>query len=225
MSGSSEFAAFFNDERRQAVLRSVFDAYYADTTSTQVVFDTNRMWTGKAALLHSLYPEARIICCVREVGWIIDGLEAMLRRNPLQASRIFNSQTGSSIYGRVEKLMNSDTGLIGLAWSALREAWFSEHAQQLIVINYDRLVHEPSSTIRRLYQELHEPWFDHDFNHVAYDEPNYDEAMGMPGLHKVREKVEPQKREPCIPPDIFAKYADATFWLKQEMNRRGAVVL
>jgi sulfotransferase len=121
--------------------------------------------------------------------------------------------------------MNSDTGLIGAAWSSLREAWFSEYARRLIVINYEKLVREPQVIMRRLYEVLHEPLFQHDFDHVVYDEPDYDAAIGMPGLHKVRERVEYEKREPCIPPDIFAKYADTTFWLKPEMNRRGVTIL
>jgi sulfotransferase len=225
MSGGKEFSVFFDDERRRAILRGLFDAYYAHLPAGQTVFDTNRTWTGKAALLHDLYPEARIICCVREAGWIIDSIERMLRQNPLQVSRMFNFQTGSSIYGRVETLMNSDSGLIGLAWSSLREAWFSDCGTQLILINYEKLVREPQAIMKRLYGELHEPLFEHDFNHVTYYAPDYDAAIGMPGLHKVREKVEYQKREPSIPLDIFTKYADTSFWLKPEMNRRGATVL
>lgn len=225
MSGGKEFAVFFDDERRRAVLRGVFDAYYAHLAPGQVLFDTNRIWTAKAALLNDLYLESRIICCVREVGWIIDSIERMLRQNPLQLSRMFNFQSGSSVFGRVETLMNSENGLIGLAWSSLREAWFSEYAKKLIVINYDKLVREPEAIMRRLYEELKEPFFQHDFDHAVYDQPDYDASMGMPGLHKVRAKVEYQKREPCIPPDIFAKYADTSFWLKSEMNRRGVAIL
>src|SRR2546421_12707234 len=54
MSGASEFSVFFNDERRRAILRSVFESYYADVSSHQLVFDTNRTWTGKLALLDEL---------------------------------------------------------------------------------------------------------------------------------------------------------------------------
>jgi sulfotransferase len=225
MSGAGEFAPFFTDDRRQALLRGVVDAYYAHVGAGQVVFDTNRLWTGKTAFLKDLYPQARIICCVREVGWIIDSLERMLRKNPLQMSRIFAYKPGSSIYERVETLMNSETGLIGLAWSGLREAWFSENAGRLILINYDNLVRQPESIMRRLYEELQEDPFIHDFDHVAYDDPDYDAGLGMPGLHKVREKVAYQKRELCIPPDIFARYADTNFWLMPEANRRGVRVL
>jgi sulfotransferase len=225
MSGGSEFASFFDNPRRQSVLRGVFDGYYQDLPTDRVIFDTNRTWTGKAAMLKTLFPESKIVCCVREVPWIIDSIERMLRKNPLQMSRLMGFQAGSSVYSRVEVLMNSETGLIGTAWSTFREAWFSENAGRLIVVNYDRFVDQPQETIDALYAALGESPFAHDFNHVTYDEPDYDAALGMPGMHKVRESIEPDRREACIPPDIFSKYADTNFWLKPELNRRGAILL
>ena len=225
ISGGSEFAVFFDDDRRRALLRGLFNAYYDHISPGQVVFDTNRTWTGKTALLNDLYPKARIICCVREVAWIIDSIERMLRANPLQLSRMLGFQPGNSIYGRTEILMNSESGLIGLPWSCFREAWFSDYATKLIVINYDKLVREPKVIITRLYEELSEPFFQHDFDRVIYDEPDYDAAIGMPGLHKVRPKVEYRMQRPCIPLDIVAKYAETNFWLKPELNSRGATIL
>ena len=195
MNGASEFSVFFNDARRRAILRGVFDNYYGDVPDDHVVFDTNRTWTGRAQLMAELYPEVRIICCVREVGWIIDSIERMLRKNPLQLSRLFNFQPGGSVYSRTETLMNSDNGLIGQAWALLREAWFSENAKRLIVVSYDRLVSQPEQTMKRLYEALGERPYQHDFNHVSYDEPDYDAHLGMPGMHKVREKVEFRKRD------------------------------
>ncbi len=84
---------------------------------------------------------------------------------------------------------------------------------------------QPELTMRALYAELQEPAYAHDFDHVTYDAPNYDAHLGMPGLHKVLEKVEYRQRESCIPPDIFAKYSDVNFWLRPEHNRRGVKIL
>ena len=220
-----EFGVFFDDAKRANMLRGVFDAYYAHTEPGSVVFDTNRTWTGRAALLSELYPQSRIVCCVREVGWIIDSIERMLAKNPLQLSRMFKFQPGASVYSRAETLMNSENGLIGLPWTTLREAWFGPPASRLIVVPYENLVREPDRTLRRLYEELGEPWFAHDFENAVYDEPDYDAHLGMPGLHKVRQKVEYQDRKPCIPPDLFAKYAGTTFWSKPELNTRDVKII
>ena len=169
MSSGAEFATFFDDARRAVMLKGVFDAYYADHPDKGVIFDTNRIWTGKLPVLCELYPQARIICCVREIGWIIDSVEQMLRKNPLQLSRIFEFKPGHSIYARVETLMNSDSGLVGLPWASLREAWFGPYANRLIVVNYETLVRQPQGVLRRIYRELDEPWFEHDFDNLAYD--------------------------------------------------------
>jgi len=228
MSGG-EFEGFFDDAKRARMLRSVLETYHAQepglSSGDSVVFDTNRSWTGRTALLGQLYPASRIICCVREIGWIIDSIERMLAKNSLQLSRMFDFQPGSSVYGRVESLMNSEHGLIGLSWSTLREAWFSEEAKRLIVVPYDHLVKEPKRTLHRLYAELGETYFEHDLQNVVYEEPDYDANIGMPGLHTVRQKVEYQQRMPCIPPDIFTKYGNTHFWEKAELNIRGVTII
>jgi len=142
-----------------------------------------------------------------------------------QLSRLFNSRHAASVYSRVETLMNSNTGLIGRAWSTLREAWFGARARRLILIQYESLARDPARVLGRLYEELGEPAFAHDFQQVAYDEPEYDRQLGLPGLHTVRPRVEFHKRESCLPPDLFAKYADASFWTRPELNRRQVTIL
>jgi len=224
IAGSGEFAVLFDDERCAEMLRGVFDTYYQRVPAGSVVFDTNRTWTARAALLAILYPDCRIICCVRDIGWILDSLERVRLRNPLKLSRLH--QPGSeSVYARADALMNSEHGLVGLAWSTLREAWFSDVANRLIVIPYDVLVREPDSTLRRLYLELGEPFFKHDFDNVAYEAPQYDDNLRSPGLHSVRPLVEYQMRQPVIPPDLFSKYSKSHFWATPELNHRRVMIL
>jgi sulfotransferase len=225
MGGTSEFAPFFDDEARRRMLRGVFQAYHDPSPDVGVVFDTNRTWTARAALLRDLYPGARIICLVREVGWIVDSVERILRRNPLQASRTLNLPVESTVYSRADALMNAETGLVGLAWSSLREAWFGEHANSLIVIQYERFVRDPRGVIERLYRALGEAPFNHDFNNILYDASDYDATLGLAGLHRIRPKVDYVERAPCIPPEIFETLAQSNFWKGAENNRRGITLL
>lgn len=225
MSGANEFAPFFTDERRRTILRGLFESYYADAPAETVVFDSNRAWAARTALLDELYPDARIVCCVRDVSWVLDSIERLVRRNALQPSRLFNYKSGGSIYSRVETLMDPENGLVGLAWSSLREAWFSESARQLIVVRYDSLARHPEHALSRLYDELGEPKFAHDFDNVVYDEPDYDALLGLPGLHRVRPRVEYTDRDNCLPPDLVAKYAEVNFWQNPNLNRRKVTVI
>jgi sulfotransferase len=225
MNQNSEFISFFDDHRRTRLLRGIIDNYYDDAGSNDVVFDTNRNWTARLALLTHLYPNARLICCVREIGWIIDSLERALRKNPLQHSRVLGFKPGSSVYARVETLMNSEKGLIGLAWSGLREAWFGEDAKRLIVVRYESLTCDPTAVVDSLYRELGESSFRHDFENIDYDSALYDADLGIPGLHKVMPSVARNDRLPSIPPDILAKHGALSFWNTPALNTRGVVVL
>lgn len=225
MSGATEFASFFSDDRRRAILRGVFQSYYGAVPDRQVVFDTNRSWTGKLPVLADLFPRARIICCVREVAWIIDSIERLVRRNAMQPTKLFDYKLGGSVYSRVESLMDPRTGMVGLAWSNLREAWFSEQSGKLIVLPYETLVREPRETIRRLYAALGQPEFTHDLDGILFEEPEYDADLGAPGLHRVRPKIAAEPRATCLPPDLMAKYADVNFWTSARSNLRGVTVL
>ena len=121
--------------------------------------------------------------------------------------------------------MNAETGLVGLAWSSLREAWFGEHANTLIVIEYERFGRDPRGTIERLYRALGAAPFDHDFETIVFDATDYDATLGLAGLHQIRPKVAPIERAPCIPPEIFETLAQSSFWKGAENNRRGITVL
>jgi sulfotransferase len=224
MSGAREFSSFFSDEKRHSVIASVFEGYYRDA-GRDVIFDTNRTWTGLLPLIAAIFPKARVICCVRDVSWIIDSIERLVRANMFQPSKLFDFKTGGSVYSRVNALMEPASGLVGLAWSTLREAWFSEEAKRLVLVDYESLSKTPDIVMRRLYECLEEPFFQHDFENLAFDSPSYDEDLGMPGLHRVRRAVGFQPRQSCLPPDLFTKYGDVNFWKKPVNNVRGVITL
>ena len=227
MSGHTEFASSFSDEQRYRVLQSIFWSYHHREVEHQepVVFDTNRSWTARMPLIAKLFPKARVICCVRDLSWVIDSVERMVRRNPAHVSALFDGKTARHLYGRVDSLMDSDNGLIGQAWSSLREAWFGEHTDRLIVVRYESLTREPAKVMAQLYELLGETPFAHDFENVAYSEETYDHRLGMPDLHTVRRRVNFIERPTILPPDIFVKYADANFWLNEKLNTRRVRVI
>lgn len=223
MNAAREFDLFFDEQRRLSLLRGLFESCYGG--DSRIAFDTNRMWTGKTELLRALYPGLKIICCVRDIGWILNSMERALRRNPLETSKLFEFKTGASLYGRIQSLMHADYGNVGLALGALREAWYGENADMLIVIRYESLAREPGAVLARLYEALDEPAFEHDFAHVDFDAPEYDRLIGMPGLHRVATRVEPPSTQAILPPEVFARYGDLSFWNRPQDNPRAVVVL
>ena len=200
-----------NETQRARILRGLFDSYYADLAQP-VIFDTNRAWTAKLPALMRLFPDAKVICCVRDVAWVMDSLERQYRNNAFEHTRLFNTPAErATVYTRVEALAHANR-LVGFAWHALREACYSEFAERVLLLEYDLLASRPADVFKLIYEFLGEAPFAHDFSKVEYDAPEFDAQLGMDGLHRVRAQVKPQSRKTILPPDLFTRYAQLSFW-------------
>lgn len=218
VSAGSELSSMVTPKQRAVILKGLFDSYYGERTE-EVIFDTNRAWTAQLPALMQLYPDAKLICTVRDVAWVLDSLERQYRSNAFENTRLFNTPAErATVYTRVDALASSNR-LVGFAYQALREACWGEHAERLVMVDYDLLSTSPRDVIRLLYQFLDEPEYDHDFENVEYDAPEFDNQLGLSGLHRVRRKVEPQRRTTILPPDLFERYANMSFWQELKNSR------
>lgn len=221
MGAGGESWSFFDSDKRQRICRALLDAYYADVDA-DVVFDTNRLWTARLHQLVELADGFKVICCVRNPAWIMDSFEAIHRRNPFDYSRMFSPATRQTVYSRCEQLINGG-GIVGGAWTALKEAYYGEHSGRLLLVDYEWLTRHPARTMELVYRFLGEPVFAHDFDNVEYAEESFDQNLGVQGLHTVRRKVEFKPRRSILPPDLFAKYQDMDFWQDQTGTAAGIV--
>ena len=220
---TGESRSFISDEQREAIVRGVFVGYYNQVDGARrVIFDTNRHWCALLSMVTRILGKARIICCVRSPAWIIDSFERLAQRNCLRISPLFDLQPLGNVYSRADHLFT--TGCVGSSLNALRQAWFSELHKLLIVVRYDSLVRRPQEVFERIYQEIGEPAFVHDFENIWFESESFDEGLQVPGLHTVRGPVRVNQRRTILPPDLFAKY-DKCFWNHPEENRNGVLVL
>jgi sulfotransferase len=219
MSQRNEFGVFFDTERRRDILRGVIESYYRDIHPKQLVFDTNRFWCSRMPLVAELYPNAKVIGMVRDLPWVMDSIERLVRRNKFEPSRIFNFDAGGTVYSRAEAL-SSGAGLVGFAWNALKEAYHGEEADRLLLIKFETLTREPEKAISAVYDFIGEPRFAHDFENVEYSEPEFDARLGSPGLHDVSRRVHVVERQTILPPDLFKRYENDSFWLDPALNLR-----
>jgi sulfotransferase len=217
MSMNNETAIFLNDRQREALLRAVFAGVYADVPTDHVVFDTNRLWCTKLPLITALFPRARMICCVRDVPWVLDSVERLVRQNRFQPSGIFNFEPSGTVYSRVDGLSGAN-GMVGYAWNALREAFYGEDTNRLLLLTYETLTSDPSRAVAEIYNFLDEPPFAHDFENVEFDASEFDRRLGTPGLHTVGRRVTATERRTLLPPDLFNKYVSDTFWGDPDRN-------
>ncbi len=229
ISRGNEAAMFLADGQRERLLRHIFDEVYnvsdgegncveANDCSGKVIFDTNRMWPSKLPVLVRLFPDCHMVCCVRRVAWIMDSIESLIRRNNLELSGIFGFEPGGTVYSRVNAL-GSSNGLVGFALDALREGFYGEHSDRLLLVEYEALAKEPKDTVDAIYDWFKLPRFEHDYGHIEQipGAAEFDEKLGTPGLHSVRGKVEWRERKTILPPELFANFPPP-FWRSNNPN-------
>jgi sulfotransferase len=142
----------------------------------------------------------------------MDSVERLYRANPYENTKLFNDDVErNTVYSRVETLAQRNR-MVGFPWAALKEAYYGEHAESMLLIDYDLLSQAPERVMRLVYEFIGEPYFAHDFDHLVYDAPEFDDALGVSGLHKVKPKVALQQRRTILPPDLFDQYAKLSFW-------------
>ena len=224
MSAANEYALFISDAQRKRILKGIVDNYYGPEFDEKVVFDTNRGWCAQLPLIHTLFPESRMIACVRDVSWIVDSVERLIRRNALSPSSIFKYQTGGTVYSRADMIANGE-GMVGYSYNALKEAFYSEHAKKLLLVQYETLVTDPQRVLTAIYQFLGEKEIKHDFDNVEFEAEEFDSRAGTPGLHVVRAKVSAEPRQTVLPPDVFQRFANDAFWRNPDFNIHGVPIV
>jgi sulfotransferase len=236
-SSKNDFSFDVSDEQRAAMLRGLVENFYAGQAdagdravsegipsggegipSGEVVFDTSRLWCSRMQLLGTLFPEAKVIACVRQLAWVLDSMERLVRRQPLGVSKVFRFDTNTTVYSRVEALTDP-RGMVGFSFQATKDAFYGQYAPgHLLLLTYESLARNPLAAMRAFYQFIGEPWFEHDFDRLSYNADEFDARVGMPELHTVRPKVEPIERSPILPREIFGRFVNESFWMDPKNN-------
>lgn len=200
-------------EKRRDIIRGIFDSFYSD--GNQVCFNTNRGWSACTSLLKDLYPNFKMIICVREVPWILDSFEQLNAKNPYTVKALYHHQQNLSVYERSNMLMGNLPNFAGYVAGPLanvKQSLFCNERDQICYVEYDDLVKHPLIMMKKIYAFLGESWFEHDFENVedSYDE--FDEGAKIEGLHRVRKRVEYKQRRSVLPNDLWHQYSSASFW-------------
>jgi sulfotransferase len=196
--------------KRQELIKGLFSAFYQD--GNEVCFNTNRAWTAQTSLLKDLFPYTKIIVCIRDVPWILDSFEQLNSKNPYTIKALYHHQDFGTVYHRANSLMDPNNGYVAGPLTCLKQSLFSNEKNMLCVVDYDALAKRPEDTLRKVYQFIDQPYYDHDFDDVedSYDE--FDEQTNIIGLHTVRKKVEYKQRKPIIPSDLWQQNSGHSFW-------------
>lgn len=204
-----------SEDRRKSVLHGLINGYY-NTIENPIVFDTSRSWTSKTNLIKTLFPSSKIICCVRDIPWILDSFERITSKNSLYTNTFIDQEANQCVNTRSDALMDVQKGgQVVKPWFWLQEGYYA-NPDMLLIVEYENLCKYPRNVIKLIYGFLELEWFEHDFENVEYENELFDRPMGQPGLHTVKKKVEWKERQSVLPPSIWKNMVDKNFGENQK---------
>jgi len=217
---ASENSQNIDEEKRKDSLKGFIDGYY-NSIDKQVIFDSNRSWTSKTSLLKTLFPYTKIICCVRDIPWILDSFERISNHNALYTNTFIDEEAQPSVETRCMAMM--DPTKAGHVYKPLK--WLEEglacNPEIIHLVEYDDLCKSPEQEIRKIYSFLDREYYPHDYNNVEYSNEPFDLSFGMRDLHTVRKKVEHKPRRSILPESVWNKYKGLEFWREKSQLMYG----
>lgn len=210
MGERNEARSFITDVDRGAIVKAVFNAYYAG--SRPHVFDNNRRWLGNMDLVARLWPDALVIAMVRPVAEIVDSFECVFRAGIIKPSVIYGGLSNTTVYDRFDVMMQKG-GVIGYAHDALKDAWYGSHKDRCLFIEYGMLASKPQETMDVITAACRLPPWKYDFDKIQQvpGAVEFDQQLSTPGLHALMPTVKMDNRAFILPPDIVGK-CPAPFW-------------
>lgn len=179
------------EARMKRGLSGLLAAWYADTEA-EVIFDKGRGWIALQEVLSSM--QGKVICCVRDPRNVLASVEKRRADNPILSIGGAGEQTQLE---RVHALLARD-GMVGGPIAHIEDL-VRRGAGNVVAVPFERLVAEPELTMRSLYKDLCEPYFEHNFDEVDSTATDLDAAY----LYKF-----PHKRETAPVKDPGTSWAD-----------------
>jgi sulfotransferase len=202
------------EDRRRNILLSIFEGYYKHIEKP-VIFDSSRGWTKSTTLLQELFPTTKILCCVRDIPWIINSFELINKKNPFHSSTLVKQECSDNVFSRSDGMMDKNGGVITGPWICLQEG-FAINPEMIYFVEYENLCKNPEKEMRTIYEFLEKPYYSHDFENVEYSNENFDRSCNLKDLHTIRKRVEYKEQKKVLPPEVWEKYASMNmeFWKK-----------
>ena len=171
------------------------------------------MWVAHLARLEALLERpVKVIVQVRPLPEILASFEMLRRKDPLALTAVDEALGGASTAITRANYFAGDGGALGIAYNALRDAVSSGYLDRMLFVDYNKLVGAPKMQLKRIYDFLEEPYFEHDLDNIQQVE--HGKLEGFPGLHDIRPRLQrtsPSARD-ILGPDVYNMHDKPEPW-------------
>jgi sulfotransferase len=176
----------------QAFAKEGMDAFYNAITDKKYVVDKSRGWGIHYDFLQFVRGEdPKIICMVRDPRDIFASMEGNFRKHPDKQSDIldWSKGQGTTVPKRIDIWVSQPP--VGLAFERLGEIFRMGIDSKILFVRFEDLCLYPEAQMKRIYNYLDIPYYEHDFDNIEQVTKEDDEVYGAFGDHVIRTKLEP----------------------------------
>jgi sulfotransferase len=148
------------EKRMTRAARALVEGWYKG--KGEVVFDKGRFWNMGGPVLHQMFPNAKMLICVRDLRAIFASIEKQHARNPMLDDA--GNPLELTAYSRADRLF-SPNGMLGQQLVGI-EDMLRRQLPYILIIQYETFVSNPQLLIDRIYSAIDEKPFEHDFENV-----------------------------------------------------------
>lgn len=202
--------------------KSGIEGYFNAITDKKYVLDKSRGWGVYRPFLESFYPNPKVICLVRDLRSVLSSYEKIYRKNQFKADPIRDDSTsrGTTVHKRVDEWMHP-SNTIGRAVERIFEMTRQGYDDKILYVRYEDLCLNPEHEMKRVYEYLELPYFEHDFDNIQQITSEDDEVYGLSSdLHKIRPSLElnPSDFKQILGVDISNWTYDTYKWYFDKFN-------
>ncbi len=169
--------------------------YFNAITDKPYVIDKCRGWSGEYNFIKFYDENPKIISMVRDPRAVYASMEKKYRANPQLDHGIANwvDLTGTTTDKRIVHWSN--TVPIGPVMDRIYQVLLDGTHENILFIRFEDLTTNPDRELRRVYEYLELPYYQHDFDNVEQLTYEDDKVWGVFGDHKIKNKVAPVKED------------------------------
>jgi sulfotransferase len=222
LSNDELFLAYPKYDFGKNLISSVLDHYYSDIEKP-IIIEKNRSWINRVNYIQGYFDiqTPKILYPVRDVSEILASFISMIKRNPTIVNNRLNFidqtlvQQGMPITDENRCRLIAGPGILGQSFDGLKKALSEGYRANIHFIEYKDLVNNPRETMKKVYEFLGEPMYNHDYKNLKNVHQEDDANIyGFTDMHEVRPEVKSTSLPPedVLPKIVLDSVSGAEFW-------------
>jgi sulfotransferase len=163
--------------------------FYDRITDRPYVFEKCRGWNAEWEFVNAFDPNPKMICMIRDIRAVYASLEKKFRKNPLKDHHLANWGTleGTTTDKRVQ--VWSANPPIGPSMDRIYQVLVQGLHRNILFVKFEELCLNPHEQMKRIYEYLELPYYEHDFDNIPQITNEDDKWYGIFGDHIIRNKL------------------------------------